>query len=144
MSLFKIQNWFYLVLVIKNNEASTEGIDNNGANIGKRKSKTRKEILDSIIIPLEENYDKWEQKDVLIWIKYILLKNGINNKIIKRFLIEFSKKCITGSMLKQFKNNETLIDSLIKQFSIDNQAFGIWLVLRASILGIGDQKETLK
>ena len=63
----------------------------------------------------------------------------INNNKIKLFLIEFYKKCSTGSILLKFKNNEKLIDTFIKQFSKENQAFGIWIILKLSINTIGDK-----
>ena len=84
----------------------------------------------------ENNISNFSQKEVLIWIKINLSKNGINNNKIKLFLIEFNKKCITGSILLKFKNNEKLIDSFIKQFSEENQAFGIWMILKSMIQNI--------
>ena len=89
----------------------------------------------------EANYSKWTQNEVLNWIKTHLINNGIDNNTIESFLNEFKQKYITGSMLVQLKNNPKLIDSLMKQFTKENQIFGIWLVLRSMIVNLNEFKE---
>ena len=84
----------------------------------------------------EEKYQDWTQKEVLIWLKMILLNNGMEKNMIKSFLIEFSQKCVSGVVLKHLKSNEKLIDSMMTQFSQKNQAFGIWLVIKSAILAL--------
>ena len=88
----------------------------------------------------ENNYQEWSQKQVLVWIKLLLVKNGIVHEMIKSFLTEFSTKCITGSVLKTFKQQPKLIDALKSQFTQNNQAFGIWIIIQSSITSLGDEQ----
>ena len=94
----------------------------------------------SVVID-EAKYQSWTQKDVLAWIKYCLLHNGFENKVIKPFLIEFSQKYINGKMLKQIKQDMSLLKQLQSQFTMKNQAFGIWMVIKAHIETIGQDLE---
>ena len=89
----------------------------------------------------ELNYSKWTQKEVLMWIKMNLLNNQFDHEIIKSFLIELSQKCITGSVIEKLKYQPKLIHALQMQFSKENQAFGIWLVIESVIVSIGNENE---
>ena len=86
----------------------------------------------------DENYVSWTQKQVILWLKMHLVNNGINRKIVKEFLIEFSSKCITGQILQSLKENPQMIDDLRKDFTPNNQAFGLWAVVKIGIQGIGE------
>ena len=92
---------------------------------------------------LDENkYQQWTKKEVLIWLKANLLNNGLTVKEAKSFLKEFSSKRITGGTLYIFKNNDEKrfnesINQLKSEFSYENQAFGIWIVIKASIENLG-------
>lgn len=86
----------------------------------------------------ETSYEKWNQEDVLKWIRRNLDDNSIDNERIESFLDEFSQKYVTGKMLTQLKHSERLIDDLKSQFSKENQIFGLWLVVKTAILTVGD------
>ena len=90
----------------------------------------------------ESRYESWTQKEVLLWLKMNLIKNGFESLIVNSFLKEFSTKYVTGRVLKEFKNNESLIDNMMSQFSDKNQAFGVWTVIRANIDALGQPNAT--
>ena len=87
-----------------------------------------------------KDISKWNERDVIIWLKKNLLNNGFNKQIILSFLEEFQAKYITGKLLLQLKNQPNLIDELKKEFSQQNQAFGIWMVIRTEIQSLDQNK----
>ena len=84
----------------------------------------------------ESRYQQWSKKDVLIWLKENLMNNGLNEKETKSFLKEFSKHRITGGTLFAIKNrdkNGQMINQIKREFSHENQALGIWIVIQTCI-----------
>ena len=84
----------------------------------------------------ETKYQEWSQKDVLVWLKDSLISNGLSKEKTKSFLKEFSTKYITGGTLDELKNNPQLVDELKSDFGDENQAFGIWIVVKRCIRNI--------
>ena len=90
----------------------------------------------------ESNYEKWTKKEVIMWVKENLINNGMTSDETKSFLKEFSKKGISGPVLKQLKFNldngdSKLMNQLKSEFSHKNQTFGIWVVLQTCIKNVG-------
>ena len=96
-----------------------------------------------IIGSLDENkYQQWTEKQVLIWLKENLLNNGLNEDKAKRFLKEFAKMSISGGTLYALKsNNNNEFERLKNEFSYQNQAIGIWMVVQCCIQNIGDNSQ---
>lgn len=82
------------------------------------------------------NYEFWEEKHVLLWIKINLLKNGFHGNVIDPFLNEFKGKNIVGTSLTQFKLHVAFLDSFIEGFSVKHQNDAIWVVIRSAILAL--------
>ena len=80
---------------------------------------------------------EWTQKQVILWIKQVLLQASLENKVIVWFLREFSKKCINGKDLLKLKQDEKLVDSLAKQFTMENQSYEIWKPIKDAINAMG-------
>ena len=94
----------------------------------------------------ESKYQQWSKKDVLIWLKENLINNGFSQKQAKRFLKEFSKQSITGGtlhMLKYKDNDEVMFNQLRREFSIENQAFGLWMTVKTCIKDLHDEETDL-
>ena len=94
---------------------------------------------ESRIVVDETKYPNWTPKQVILWMKINLDNNDIDARVTRTFLCEFYQKEINGAILKQLKKNAQLIDQLKKEFSPKNQVSGIWLVVKSSIISIGDQ-----
>ena len=92
----------------------------------------------------ESNYQEWSQLQVYNWLKMNLVKNGIKNAMIESFLNEFDDKGIAGHTLSELKNNQHMIDQLKSDFSKQNQAFGIWMLVKNAIISVGDSTLTQK
>ena len=80
-----------------------------------------------------KQWSKWSQKDVLIWLKLLLLANDLDKKDIRIFLTEFSDKRVNGALLKDLKTSDKLLDEFILKFSSKNQAYSIWLPVKLAI-----------
>ena len=76
----------------------------------------------------------WTTSDVIKWFVRDLTNNGIHDSEIEKFINEFSQHNISGPVLEQLKNDQTLIEKLKQQF--DNQSFGIWLTFETSLRGL--------
>ena len=74
--------------------------------------------------------------------------NGIETNVIKSFLKEFNKQYVTGRMIEMYKQDNTnkLLDGLKLQFTPKNQAYGIWMIIKANIenLGANDLNDKLE
>ena len=79
------------------------------------------------------NYQDWNQKQVVNWLRNILTSNNFDKKTIDKFLNEFSTKQVTGKTLMKFKQDEKLMDKFESTFSNENRAFGIWLEIKSAI-----------
>ena len=90
--------------------------------------------------PNEKNYLQWNQRDVLIWIKMHLVNNGIDHNIIKSFLTQLSKKCVTGVVIGKMKQEPLLMNELKLQF-IDDCYWGVWVIIQSAIASIDDDKK---
>ena len=89
----------------------------------------------------EKRYQDWNQREVLNWIETNLMNNGMSKDKINSFLKEFETQFVTGKMLIQLKNNDTLLKSLQFQFTKENQAFGIWMIIGTAINNIAEFAE---
>ena len=101
------------------------------------------------------NYQYWEEKQVLLWIKINLLKNGYKSSVIDPFLNKLKGNNINGVSLTQFKNNQMLFDNFVQlKFVNDNgnennennennndEMQGIWTVVRTAILSLPSQSD---
>ena len=58
-------------------------------------------------------------KDVLLWMKMNLIENGIDHNVIKTFLTQFSKQCVTGVIIDKLTNDPELMNELKKKFKDD-------------------------
>ena len=77
---------------------------------------------------------QWTENDVSLWIRNLLLKDKLDEKeIVQPFLKEFNQQHITGQKIVKFITSPCLIDELRKEFSIPNQAFGIWVVIKCEM-----------
>ena len=83
-----------------------------------------------------QKYREWGQKDVLLWLKSILLESKINTVQVEEFLAEFSNQCITGAMLVTLSQDPKIVEQLKSQFSKKNQVFGIWLIVESAITSL--------
>ena len=85
----------------------------------------------------ENNFSNWSSKEVLIWLKIILENNGFDSyKMIKPFLIEFSKYNINGKILKKIRISDNIQDEIKElklKFSKRSQNDKIWNVIQSSI-----------
>ena len=88
-------------------------------------------------LPVSTNYQDWSQKEVILWMKNVLIKQNLDNQIIATFLREFGKQYVTGQTLVKFKESEKAFDGFKEQFSQKNQAYAIWLAIRDAIDQIG-------
>ena len=79
------------------------------------------------------NYQKWGQKEVIVWLKSLLLKHEFDNETILLFLREFGKKYVTGKTLHQFSKNAKFVDAFKTQFTKENQDASIWIVISSAI-----------
>lgn len=85
--------------------AKTKKIRKNTATGKKRSSgKTNTNTMDIN----DKNYELWSVKQVLIWIKMILLKNGFEKENVKLFLKMFVTLKMNGQRLKQIENEPLL------------------------------------
>ena len=85
----------------------------------------------------ESRYEKWTEKQVLIWLKENLMNNLFDENIVKAFLNEFAQMRVSGSVLHTLKNDNNKVDQLRNEFSDKNQAFGIWVVVQNCIENVG-------
>ena len=83
------------------------------------------------------NFETWTQKEVIIWLKWILIQNTFDNEVILSFLREFGKKYVTGRTLKQFQKDSKFVTIFQKQFSKENQEISIWIAVTNAINEIG-------
>ena len=81
-------------------------------------------------------HEQWTQKQVLLWIKAILLQNGFKNAVIVKFLREFAKYHKNGELFTKFQKDEQFSQQFIQQFSQVNQNHSIWVVIKSSIIDI--------
>lgn len=86
----------------------------------------------------ELQYQLWTQNQVSQWLKQHL-EQKFESKTIKSFLKEFDNKFVSGSYLKEMKNDSDSIDHFRAQFSRKNQADGIWAVVRPAIINVGNR-----
>ena len=82
---------------------------------------------------MSNDYRIWTQTDVLNWIKMRLIEKNISGDVIDSFLKEFETKCVSGAMLDDFGADKHLLNDLKRDFSPQNQAFGVWMVITQSI-----------
>lgn len=99
---------------------------------------TKQDLEDGVIV--ETNFDdrvdefsQWTQQTVILWLKQILSQTEFTKEIVDSFVMEFEDKHVNGAMLTLFKQNEKPIDKFITQFSMQNQAYSIWLEVKAGI-----------
>ena len=85
----------------------------------------------------ESRFENWTQKEVVWWMKQKLAEKGIDAKKIKSFMTEFRTKLITGSVLKELQNQDDYFNQLKNEFSIENQAFGMWMIIKTSVNSLG-------
>ena len=89
-------------------------------------------VIDAVDMK-SEIFEKWSQKQVSNWVRSVLTKNEFDSKVIDAFIQQFNKKFINGKVLLKMKQKSELVDSLILQFSKENQGFGIWIVIKSAI-----------
>ena len=80
---------------------------------------------------------EWSRNDLLIWLKLHLIKHGFDSAKIYSFLQEFGKKNVTGKKLLIFKNDESMLNTFITQFSNDNQSSELWNCIKKEIQQLG-------
>ena len=93
---------------------------------------------------------KWSMEEVLEWIKMILINEGLNvSNVINPFLNEFSSKNITGKMLLRFENDidsndNSMIEQFGKEFSKENQSFGVWMTIKSEIKNLNNNSNIIE
>ena len=81
----------------------------------------------------EDDYRQWTRKQVILWLKLIVLEAKVGNEAIVCFLREIYKKNVTGIMLNQFKNDEQFMYQFVASMSLKNQTFVIWMPIKVAI-----------
>ena len=94
------------------------------------------QVKDTNINLDESNYENWTEEQVLQWLKKKLTEKTISSDKIKSFISEFRKQAISGSVLKELRDENNL-KQLQSVFSGENQAFGIWMVIKTSVNNLG-------
>ena len=112
-------------------EGNTEGQRSHSVNVAHAIGGTKDDPLK--IGWGDSNYQKWTQKQVILWIKDILLQNGLSNQMIVTFLKELSKKRVNGEVLDTFVQDQMLVGHFVGQFSLENQTDSIWNPIKSAM-----------